>query len=320
MTAAVRASGLTKRYGDTVALDEVSIRVAAGEVFALVGPNGAGKTTLVQTLTGTKAATEGDISVLGQLPTAVDPAAIGLLPQSFGPQDRLSVRELLDAYAGLYDDTLPVESVLEDVGIAGKAQSRYETLSGGEKRRVCVGIALINDPELLFLDEPTTGIDPAGRRTLWQLLESLADGGTTIVLTTHYMAEAERLADHVGLLDDGHLVALDTPRALIDAHGGATRLAIDVEGSLPTDVELGYATSRRDGQLVVRDVGPTEIGAVVDRLTAAGVEPESLSWREPDLEDVYLDLTGTAVGYGGDAVDPGELDATGPLATDGGSR
>jgi len=319
MTAAIVAEDVARTYGDTVALDGVSLTVAEGEVLALVGPNGAGKTTLVRALTGTTDA-EGHVELFGQSPESVARSRIGLLPQSFDPPDRLTARELLDYYGGLYDESRDTQAVLADVGLQDSAGTTYENLSGGQQRRVCVGMALVNDPDLLVLDEPTTGIDPAGRRAVWQLLDGLADSGTTVLLTTHYMAEAERLADRVGLLDGGKLTALDSPGALVAAHGGETRLTIDVEDAIPEDLAIGFETRRRDGQLVVRDVAPTEIGAVVDRLTAAGVDVESLSWREPDLEDVYLDLTGRTVGYSGEAVDPAELDAAGPLATDGGGR
>ncbi|MEF8881742.1 MAG: ABC transporter ATP-binding protein [Halapricum sp.] len=317
MTDVLVARNVARTYGDTIALAGVSLTVGEGEVLALVGPNGAGKTTLVRALTGTTDA-EGTVELFGESPSSVARSRIGLLPQSFDPPDRLSARELIDYYGGLYDEARDTQAVLADVGLQDTASTAYENLSGGQQRRVCVGTALVNDPDLLVLDEPTTGIDPAGRRAVWRLLEGLADGGTTIVLTTHYMDEAERLADRVGLLADGELAALDDPRRLIDAHGGETRLTIDIEGNVPEDLDVGFETTIRDGQLIVTDVPPTEIGTVVDRLTAAGVEPESLAWREPDMEDVYLDLTGTAVGYGGDALDPDELDATGPLAADGG--
>ena len=319
MTAVIVAEDVARSYGDTVALDGVSLSVDDGDVLALIGPNGAGKTTLVRALTGTTDA-EGSVELFGQSPQSVARSRIGLLPQAFDPPDRLTARELLDHYGGLYDESRETQAVLADVGLQDSASTAYENLSGGQQRRVCVGTALVNDPDLLVLDEPTTGIDPAGRRALWRLLETLAAGGTTIVLTTHYMAEAERLADRVGLLDDGQLVALDTPAALIDAHGGETRLTIDVDESIPDPLDIGFETTARDGQLVLRDVDPTDIGDIVDRLAGAGLEVDSLSWRDPDLEDVYLDLTGTAVGYSGEVVDPAELDATGSLATDGGKR
>jgi len=314
MTAVLVAEDVRRAYGETVALDGVSLSVDAGEVFALVGPNGAGKTTLVRALTGTTDA-EGSVSVFGADPRAVDRERIGLLPQEFDPPERLTARELLDYYRGLYESGRDTDAVLSDVGLSADADTWYERLSGGQRRRVCVGSALVNDPDLLVLDEPTTGIDPAGRRALWRLLEDLAAGGTTIVLTTHYMAEAHRLADRVGLLANGELVAVDDPDALVAEHGGASRLVIDLASEpgadgpvmddpatdgpatddptpLPADLSLAYDYERRDDSLLVYGVAPVDIGDVVDALDAAGVAYDALTWKEPDLEDVYLDLTG----------------------------
>ncbi|MFC7139437.1 ABC transporter ATP-binding protein [Halosimplex aquaticum] len=292
MTATLVAEDVRRTYGDTVALDGVSLSVGAGEVFALVGPNGAGKTTLVRALTGTTDA-EGSVTVFGTDPRQVDRERIGLLPQAFDPPARLTARELLTYYAGLYDDSRDADAVLADVGLTEAADTWYENLSGGQQRRTCVGATLVNDPDLLFLDEPTTGIDPAGRRSLWDLLESLAAGGTTIVLTTHDMAEAHRLADRVGLLADGRLVAVDDPDALVAEYGGESRLVVETDAE-PAALDLSYPVERSDGALVVSDVPPEAIGDVVDALDAAGASYDALSWSEPDLEDVYLQLAGGA--------------------------
>ncbi|WP_256404267.1 ABC transporter ATP-binding protein [Haloplanus ruber] len=292
--AALVADDVRKRYGDVVALDGVSLSITGGEVFGLVGPNGAGKTTLVRALTGTTRC-EGSVGVLGVPPDEVDHARVGLLPQSFHPADRLTARELVAYYAGLYDHARSVEAVLDDVGLADDADTWYENLSGGQQRRACVGTALVNDPDVLFLDEPTTGIDPAGRRSLWRLIDDLAAGGTTVLLTSHSMGEVERLADRVGLLRDGRLVAVGTPESLIAEHGGDSRLV--VEASRPADREalaaaLDAEVVEHDGRLAVRDVALADVGDVVARLEAAGVDVESFTWAEPDLADVYLRLTG----------------------------
>ncbi|MBX0321534.1 ABC transporter ATP-binding protein [Halomicroarcula sp. F13] len=295
------AEDVRRAYGDTVALDGVSLSATAGEVLALVGPNGAGKTTLVRALTGTTDA-EGRVELFGESPTAVERDRIGLLPQSFAPHERLTARELVTYYAGLYDETRDVERVLADVGLAETADTAYENLSGGQKRRTCVATALINDPDLLFLDEPTTGIDPAGRQSLWDLLEGLADRGVTIVVTTHYMEEARRLADRVGLLSEGRLVALDDPETLIADHGGDSQLLVEgtFDEGTPDAIDYPARTALRNGTLVVYGVRPESIGNVVDELDAAGVGYDSLTWTEPDLEAVYLELTGTGVGSGGE--------------------
>ncbi|GAA0519685.1 ABC-2 type transport system ATP-binding protein [Halorubrum aquaticum] len=313
----VVGEGVRKSYGDVVALDGVDVTVGEGEVFGLIGPNGAGKTTLVRALTGTTDA-EGTIRVLGSSPSAVDPQRIGLLPQSFDPPERLTARELVDYYGGLYEDAREVEAVLDDVGMADDADAWYETLSGGQKRRTCVATAIVNDPDLLFLDEPTTGIDPAGRRSIHRLVERLAAAGTTVFLTSHAMDEVERLADRVALLRDGGVVAVGAPADLIADHGGRPRLEVEIDGSPPDDGALETASGALDGVgtaatagepeigatadeleieatadgLRVLGVRPEGIGAVVDALGEAGVEFESLTWAEPSLEDVYLRLTG----------------------------
>ncbi|MBX0285690.1 ABC transporter ATP-binding protein [Haloarcula salinisoli] len=301
MTEVLVAEDVRRSYGDTVALDGVSLSATAGEVLALVGPNGAGKTTLVRALTGTTEA-QGRVELFGEAPTVVDRDRIGLLPQSFTPHERLTARELVAYYAGLYDETRDVDAVLEDVGLADTADTHYENLSGGQQRRTCVATALINDPDLLVLDEPTTGIDPAGRQALWELLEGLADRGVTILVTTHYMEEAQRLADRVGLLADGRLVALDAPEALVADHGGDSQLLVDGEFDAAAVDAIDYPaeTTLRNGRLVVYGVRPESIGGVVDALDAVGLGYDSLTWKQPDLEDVYLELTGTGVGRAGE--------------------
>ncbi len=294
------AEEVSRRYGETVALDGVSLSVGAGEVFALIGPNGAGKTTLVRALTGTTDS-DGTVRLFGSEPRRVERERIGLLPQNFSPPDRLTARELVDFYGGLYDNPRPTDELLAEVGMDEKADTYYENLSGGQQRRTCVATTLVNDPDLLVLDEPTTGIDPAGRRTMWQLLEDLAESGTTVFITTHYMEEAQQLADRVGLLAEGELVALDTPTVLIDEYGGESLLYID--GTFDTAVAeaLSYEATLEDGRLTVRDVRPEDIGAVTQTLEAHAHAYDSLTWRQPDLEDVYLALTGQAV-VGGEAL------------------
>ena len=295
---ALHADGLQKRYGEVVALAGVDLTVEAGTVFGLVGPNGAGKTTLVRCLTGTTDATGGTARVLGSDPVAVDRDRIGLLPQEFSPPDRLTARELVAYYAGLYEAPRPVEAVLADVGMADAADGRYRTLSGGQKRRTLLATAIVNDPAVLFLDEPTTAIDPAGRRAVRSLVGELAAGGTTVLLTSHDMAEVERLADRVGVLVEGRLVAEGTPGELLDAHGGASRVVVEapgggaestaaVQAALDGPDVVGTRAGRR-----IQPVERTALGDVVAALADAGVAYERLTWRRPDLESVYLTLTG----------------------------
>jgi ABC-2 type transport system ATP-binding protein len=300
---AIVAEDVRREYGDTVALDGVSLSVAEGEVFALIGPNGAGKTTLIRALTGTTDA-EGRVEVLGSAPAQVDPERVGLLPQSFDPPERLTARELVEYYGGLYDHARDTDATLRDVGLADDADTWYEKLSGGQQRRACVATTLVNDPDVLFLDEPTTGIDPAGRRALWDLIDDLAASGTTVFLTTHYMAEAERLADHVGLLADGELVAEGTPAALITEYAGTPSLTVetaDVEAAADALAGTGFAlTPGRD--LRVEEVEPADIATVAAALDGADIEYAALRWSQPDLEDVYLALTGTQVDSAGTEV------------------
>jgi ABC-2 type transport system ATP-binding protein len=287
------AEDVRKSYGDVSALGGVSLSVGPGEVFGLIGPNGAGKTTLVRALTGTTTV-EGRVRVLGSAPGEVDANRLGLLPQSFAPSARLSPHELLAYYAGLYERARDPEAVLEEVGLADAADTWYEQLSGGQQRRTCVGAALVNDPDVLFLDEPTTGIDPAGRRDVWGLVDDLTAGGTTVFLTSHSMREVARLADRVGLLRDGELVATGTPADLVAAHGGVATLAVDTESPAAARAALAeaFTVTASDDGVVVRDVTPREIGDVATALDDAGVAYGSLAWSEPSLEDVYLSLTG----------------------------
>ncbi|TYT61044.1 ABC transporter ATP-binding protein [Natrialba swarupiae] len=306
MEAVVEASELRKSYGETVALAGVSVAIERGEIFGLIGPNGAGKTTLVRALTGTTEPDSGTARVLGDPPPATDRNRLAVLPQAFSPPDRLTAHELLSYYAGLYDDARDPEEVLADVGLADAGDTWYEALSGGQQRRVCVGATLVNDPDVLFLDEPTTGIDPAGRRTVWRLIESLSAGGTTVVLTTHDMAEAERLADRVGLLADGALVADGTPTDLVDEHGGSSRLTIETAAKpaafdelaypveQPSDSRGGESRSPTTDSIVVRAVTPPEIGDVVDYLEEREIAYSGLEWTEPGLEEVYLELASRA--------------------------
>jgi ABC-2 type transport system ATP-binding protein len=302
----IAAVDVRREYGDTVALDGVSLSVGEGEVFALVGPNGAGKTTLVRALTGTTDY-EGRVELFGAPPREVDARRVGLLPQSFDPAERLTARELVAYYGGLYDRSRAVESVLADVGMDGPADADtwYENLSGGQQRRTCVATALVNDPDLLVLDEPTTGIDPAGRRALWDLLESLADGGTTVLLTTHDMAEARRLADRVAMLADGRTVAEGSPRDLVERYGGQPELVASVGDGPAVEVlaAAGYDAARTAHGVAVADVSPVEISEVVRALEREGIAYDELRWEQPDLESVYLALTGRGVTESGEPVD-----------------
>jgi len=214
---AIEVHGLRKVYGGTAAVDGVDLTVARGEIFALLGPNGAGKTTTVEILEGYRKRDGGDVNVLGVDPATADAqwrARVGIVLQGTGEFDELTVGEVVGHFAGFYPSPDDPAAVIARVGLTGKARARTHTLSGGQKRRLDVALGIIGRPELLFLDEPTTGFDPEARREFWELIRDLAGSGTTIVLTTHYLEEAEALAGRVGVITGGRLIAVDTPRDL----------------------------------------------------------------------------------------------------------
>jgi ABC-2 type transport system ATP-binding protein len=279
VTAAVSVAGLRKSYGAYEAVRGIDFEIAAGEVFGLLGPNGAGKTTTVEILEGYRRRSAGEVTVLGEDPQRAGRRwrdRLGVVLQSSSLYPSLTARESLSVFAGYYDHPRDVDEVIELVGLAEKADARIRTLSGGQQRRVDLGLALIGDPELVFLDEPTTGFDPAARRNAWETVRGLRSLGKTILLTTHYLDEAEQLADRVAVLREGRIVSVGRPTELLEG---------------PVETEIRY---RRDGELVV--VRTTEPTRVLHELTsealAAGRELEELSVRRPTLEDVYLSLTG----------------------------
>ena len=292
--AVVEVSGLCKRYGDVAAVDGVGLTIEAGEVFALLGPNGAGKTTTVEVLEGHRSADEGEVSVLGY-----DPGTggrefrerIGIVLQEASVERELSVREALTIYGGMYPSRLPAAEVIAMVGLEDKADARIRTLSGGQQRRLELGLGLVGDPDLVFLDEPTTGFDPSARRQAWTVLENLTSLGKTILLTTHYMEEARRLADRIAIIDHGRIVAEGTPETLGGRDGGAVIRFSLPEGSRVEDLPL--LGGRVNGPMVeVETVSPTK---ALHELTAwalsKGVELDNLEVDRPSLEDVYLELT-----------------------------
>ncbi len=276
---AVAVEGLRKAYNGVEAVRDVSFSIAEGEVFGLLGPNGAGKTTTVEILEGHRRRDAGSVSVLGADPaTAPDRwrERLGIMPQSGDLFPNLTALEHLRLFAGYYNAPRDAEEVLALVGLEGKRDSRYRTLSGGQRRRLDLGVALVGDPDLLFLDEPTTGFDPAARRSAWGTISALRDLGKTILLTTHYIEEAHRLADRVAVLRDGVIVAAGTPAELI----GAAPLT-----------EVSY---RRNGEpVVVRTEDPTRLlHELTTEALAAGRPLEALEVRRPSLEEIYLSLTG----------------------------
>ncbi len=294
----VEADGLRKTYGETVALDGVSLSVEEGEVFALVGPNGAGKTTLVRCLTGTARPTDGEARLLGSPPDETNEARVAVLPQEFSPPERLTPDELVGYYGSLYPDeeTRDPDALVDEMGLSKARETRYDDLSGGQKSRLKVAVSLVNDPDVLFLDEPTTGIDPEGREDVWGVVERLAAEGTTVFLTTHYMREVERLADRVALISEGAIVEVGETDAVVRKHAGEPRLVVRTVGPAEEAAETvssDGAGARVDGdELVFDGVEVDGIGDALDALDAAAIEYDEVRWREPGLEEAYLRLTG----------------------------
>jgi ABC-2 type transport system ATP-binding protein len=275
---AVTVEDLHKSYGSFEALRGVSFEIAAGEVFGLLGPNGAGKTTTVEILEGYRRRDGGDVEVLGEDPEKAGTdwrERVGIVLQSSAMYSNLTVSEHVALFAGYYRRPRNVAEVIELVGLGEKRDSRVRTLSGGQKRRLDLGLALVGDPQLLFLDEPTTGFDPVARRAAWEMIRSLRELGKTVLLTTHYLDEAEQLSDRVAVLREGTIVALGRPSELV---------------SSTETTEIRY---RRNGhEVVLRTDEPTRVlHELTSEAVALGRELEGLEVRRPSLEEIYLSLT-----------------------------
>ena len=293
--AAIAVSELRKSYGSVEAVRGVSFEVAPGEVFALLGPNGAGKTTTVEILEGYRARDAGTVSVLG-----VDPAHggvrfrehLGIVLQECGIEELLTPREALERHAGYYPKPRPVDEVIGLVDLAEKADARIRTLSGGQRRRLDLALALVGDPDLVFLDEPTTGFDPQARRNAWELVKRLCTLGKTIFLTTHYMEEAQYLADRVAVMARGRVVALGTP----DSIGGRDASATQIRFTLPGGVkltDLPLAARMDNGRALIETPDATRaLHALTGWALERGVSLGNLTATGRSLEDVYLELVG----------------------------
>lgn len=297
--AVIAVTGLEKRYGTLKAVDGISFSVRRGEVFGMLGPNGAGKTTTVEMIEGLRRADHGDIQVLGH-DVAHQPHAvkqrIGVHLQTPTLLPRLTIRELLELFGSFFVTMRPVEELIRLVGLEEHRDRRAGALSGGQSQRLSIAIALVNRPDILFLDEPTTGLDPQARVNLWELIESVRTEGTTVLLTTHSMEEAERLCDRVAIVDQGRIVALDSPRHLIEQHFRETAILFQYpDASREALAGLAGVKNVRieDGQvsLYSADV-PATMAALLQFAAEGGADLRSLHVRGATLEDVFLAITG----------------------------
>ncbi len=290
----IEIEGLRKSYGDVDAVAGVDLHVDRGEVFALLGPNGAGKTTITEILEGYRARTAGEVSVLGHDPGDRPQGLkqrIGIVLQSTGVDRFLTVRETIDRYAGYYPEHRSTDEVIDVVGLSEKADTRVQKLSGGQQRRLDVAVALAGDPELLFLDEPTTGFDPTARRNAWEVVKNLAALGKTVWLTTHFMDEAQYLADRVAVISRGVIVAEGTPDSIAGRDRMRTTIRFRPSAAGAASPAMGEER-QSDGSFVLRTDDPVRTVHEVTGWALGNGGLEMLEVRQPSLEDVYLELTG----------------------------
>ncbi len=299
----IRVDSLIKRYGEIKAVDGIDFEVAAGEVFGLLGPNGAGKTTTVEILEGLRSPDGGRATVLG-----VDVASgagslkprIGVSLQTASLYPKLTVVEVIDLFRSFYPHSRPTDELIGDLELGERRHAQTRELSGGQRQRLAVALALVNDPELIFLDEPTTGLDPAARRSLWDLIRKLKAAGRTVLLTTHYMEEAEVLCDRLAIMDHGRILEMGTVDELISKRFKQRAVHFDSVAAL-SEADLhalpGVSSVKHDADetlLYTSDVATT-IGALLSLTEARNVDPQNLGVRRATLEDVFLDLTGRAL-------------------------
>lgn len=294
----IEVDGLVKSYDDRVVVDDVSFSVEEGEIFAILGPNGAGKTTTVESIAGLRTPDSGRIQVFGFDPIGDRDQVrshLGVQLQESRFQDRVKAREVVETFAALYPDPLDVSSLLERLGLSDRANTRYARLSGGQQQRLSIAVALVGRPRAVILDEITTGLDPQARRETWRLVEELRDSGVTILLVTHFMEEAERLADRLALIDEGRLVALDTPQGLIDSVGLEQRIRFTTSETVEDDWLRGLpevtGISRSDGEILVTG-NERLLFSVVSLLASHGIVPARFQVDQTTLDDAFVAITG----------------------------
>ncbi|MEO8480413.1 MAG: ABC transporter ATP-binding protein [Gemmatimonadota bacterium] len=297
---AVTCRGVTRRFGDLAAVDDVSLQVEHNEIFGFIGPNGAGKTTLLNCIEGLDVPTSGSIEVLDMSPVhnRKDLALrTGIQLQTAALPPRLKVGEVLELFSSFYPNPLPWRPLLERLGIASKEKSYVAKLSGGERQRVFIALALVHDPELVFLDELTTSLDPQARLAMWDVIDDIHHRGKTVVLTTHYMEEAERLCDRVAIIDHGQVIALDSVPALIKAYAGDGKVGLTLDRPAPDSLAVvdGVSSVAVSGSFVVAHGHGAFAQNILTHLTNAGVQVSDMAMTSPDLEDVFLNLTGRSM-------------------------
>jgi ABC-2 type transport system ATP-binding protein len=294
---AIVVDNLSKHYGAFRAVDDISFTVTAGEVFAFLGPNGAGKSTTAEMIETIRVPTSGTVKVLGMDVTrhkAEVVRRIGVLPQNFASFDRITVRETLQYYARVFGADADVEALMELTDLGGKSKALFNTLSGGLKQRLGIAVALVCDPEIVFLDEPTTGLDPHARRQVWDVLKGLKERGKTIFLTTHYMEEAELLADTVAIIAKGRIVAIDSPARLTEQHAERMQVTLKAIGAAAMDPirKLGFCPVAGDDDTIGIPVRtPDDVRRILEAIERCGLAPAGLDVRKPNLEEVFLKLT-----------------------------
>ncbi len=300
MSTVVEVRDLIKTYGSLLAVDGVGFNVGEGEVFGVLGPNGAGKTTTVEMIEGLREPDNGSIQVLG-IDALKEPESIkeliGVQLQSTTLYARIRVGEAIDLFRGYYRKSVPTLQLLEEISLVDKIDSQVNTLSGGQKQRLALALALVNDPAVLFLDEPTTGLDPQARRNVWAMVDNLRQKGKTIILTTHYMEEAEELCRKVAIMDHGRIIALDTPDALIAGAGLEHKIEIDRAPEalrfLLREVDLPITISEDDDKTVLRTQESSQVLKHIIRIAAEhDIDLGSISVKKATLEDVFIALTG----------------------------
>jgi ABC-2 type transport system ATP-binding protein len=297
MPEAVRVDRLVKRYGNLAAVDGIDFTVPEGQVFAFLGPNGAGKTTTVEILEGIRRATSGEARVLGLDPWSQGSELhhqIGVIPQDFRFFEKIQPREAVDYYATLFGRSVDALEILRRVDLVDKAADRFETLSGGQKQKLGLALALVNDPRICFLDEPTTGLDPHARRTIWEVIRGLKREGRTVFLTTHYLEEAELLADQVAIIHHGKIIARGRPADIIAAHGRPDRLSVDADPAMAEYLRrtLGVAARAEDGRVEVPIAQRDDALRILTAMSQSGLAWTRFAMVQDTLEDVFVALVG----------------------------